>query len=168
MIILPVEGVLAPLDCLDALKGMPPSPEGQSLYSLLIATGDPVVLLSAQRSRQEVEDWLALEGFTRWVQLHHRGVSALGWSEYRISVLREQLAIGRKFKFYIDSDPGMIKAVTDMGVPSLLVVEPGRRVGRISPSEQSYQSWDTLVNTIETRSQTKANLTARSLDVQEA
>lgn len=170
MIVLPVEGLLAPMDDSENLKGSPPVLEGQSLYSMLVATGSPVILLSSQREREVIEGWLNIEGYTRWVQLIHRGASPLSWYEFKLASINKLVAGGSKIRFYVDADPVTIAAVTDLGIPSLLSVSPGNRVGRkITTTEQSYSSWDTLVDTIETRSQTRANLAARrSLDVQEA
>jgi hypothetical protein len=167
VILLPVEGLLAPSHCVDSLRGAAPVPEAQVLYSLLVSSGEPVSLVSSQRSRQAVEDWLALEGFTRWVQLHHRGTSSLEWTEFRVSVIMAQLAIGRTLKFYVDSDPHLVRLATDAGVSSLLLVDPAQRVGRAGSNQQSYLAWDTLVDTIETRSQAQANLAAKGVDTSE-
>jgi hypothetical protein len=169
MILFPVEGVLSLLDDVEALRGAVPLTEGQALYSILVASGAPITLVSAQRSRVDVENWLALEGFTRWVQLRERGNSPLGWYDYKLSVVSELLAIGRNLQLYVDTDPVAIAAVTDLGVPSILLVPPGNRVGRlIDTQEQSYEPWSRLVDTIETRSQARANLAAKkALDIQE-
>jgi hypothetical protein len=167
MILLPIEGVLAQRST--SLKGQPPTAEGKALYSLLINSGEPVVLVSAEREPQVAQDWLALEGFLRFAEVYHRGADPGSYEQFKVATLRRALATGHRVRFYVDSDPAVITQVSDIGVPALLVVVPGDAIGRrISRDQQSYQPWDTLVDTIETRAQEKANLSVRQLDVQEA
>lgn len=164
MIVMPVEGLLCSEE-LD-LRSAPPLEDGQRFYATAISSGQPVVLISSQRHRQSVEDWLHREGFLRYAAIHHRGVTPGSWPEFKLDVLRNLTSLGSRVHFYVDADPVSVGDAAEMGIASLLVVSPGKRLGRISPEEQSFTPWDRLVDKIESRSKVRAEFQKKLLDVQ--
>jgi hypothetical protein len=166
MIVMPVEGFLT--ESADEIKGSFPSEEARNFYGVLVSSGQPVVLLSAQRNRRMVTEWLHIEGFQKYASIYAREDSPLIWPQFKMDRVRHLTAIGGRIQFYVDSDPTAVRQVTDMGIPALLLVAPGKRLGRVSSEEQSYTPWDSLVDRIETRSTVQAEHRKRLLDVQSA
>lgn len=145
LIIVSVEGVLIP-----RLAPLSASPSLASGRRLIEAFGSDTSLmyLSAYPSTAAVERWLSIEGFTRRVRVATmEGLvddDPLPWKVKEVSSL---LGSNAKPALYIDGDPTAVRAVSAIGVPSLLMVGSDPVPGY----DGQYQPWSELAEDIEVR-----------------
>ncbi len=160
MILMPVEGLLCSAEV--PITNAPPMEIGQAMYTLAQALDVPLVLISEQRVRAEVENWLVREGFLRWSKLLHRDTFPGTPLEFKVSVVNQMASQNQRIRFYVDADPTSVATIVGLGVQSLLAVAPGHQIGRLNVGDgpdSMYRPWDTLVQEIETSHRRRSELT---------
>ena len=129
---------------------------GRRLYTTLHSAGESIIVLSSDLNRQMVKEWLLREGFGDYVRLVTRedvGVTPAAW---KVSVVQGLVSAGHHISYMVDKDPRVLAKVSEMGVPALLALHAMDSPGRLSDGEVVYESWDTLVDSIETESLRRA------------
>ena len=135
---------------------------GRRLYTTLHNGGESLVIVSSDLNRQMVKEWLLREGFADYVRLITRddpGVTPAAW---KVSVVHGLVASGHHISYMIDKDPRVLGKVSEMGVPTLLALHAMDSPGRMSDADFAYESWDTLVGTIEAESLRRAEQRRRA------
>ena len=154
-VVIVIEGVLAETG--SDLMQCSPLQSGRLLYESLRDRNLDVILLSANRNQQQVENWLTREGFYGHVLLKTAADSIYNGDEFKVAVLGRLLADQHFIAFVVESDPAMLTTlVSEVGVNTLLFVPAHERPGR--KVTVPYRPWDSLVESLQVESLERAKL----------
>ncbi len=135
---LSIDGVLA--------AGIPPTSSANLLGLSLYRSHDPntswAFFTTSRAPRAAIERWLLQEGFSTWVSISTMEDEVeqdpVAW---KIRAITRMQAANHKMAMYYDADPSAVRAVSSIGVPSMLVVPPD-----VLPRyAATYKPWDELV-----------------------
>lgn len=163
IVVVCVEGVLSE-------PGLPlseagPTLFGRRLYTTLHNSGESLCFISHTSNREMVREWLLREGFSDYVKLVTNDDGVDDPVRWKVGQVQSLVARGQHIMYVVDHDHRIVPSLSEVGVPTMLVVHPWGDPGR--PFEDvpaSYRSWDSLVDTIETESLRRAEVRQRRRD----
>jgi hypothetical protein len=135
---------------------------GRRLYTTLHNAGESVVMLSSDTNRSLVQEWLLREGFADYVKLLTRDDPTMDQAVWKIQSVHGLVSAGHHISYMVDKDPRVLAKVSEMGVPTLLALHAMDSPGRLHDGDMAYESWDTLVGSIEAESLRRAEQRRRA------
>lgn len=132
---------------------------GLSLYGSHAPDTSWAFLTTSRAPKPAVERWLLQEGFIRWVSLSTmEGAVEEDPVAWKVRALTHMQAANHKVAFHYDADPSSVRAISAIGIPSLLVVAPEH----LPRYAETYKPWSELVSDIEHRREVEAEQLRRS------
>lgn len=156
MIVFNFDAIALPSDTLGTRQ---PSVEGRRLWDTLFQKymGRTLVVVDSQYNLDLVKEWLKREQF-KVSSIHQTPLMVRDGNTPAAEAVWQIISAVSRPQFYIDVDPETCQAVSNQGVPTLLLTIP-KYLRPEWHQPQTKRSWDVVVDEMEARAMQKSEKT---------